>query len=57
MRRYRQHPERFVRDHADDAGLRQSLAEGTRAAITAAIVRIRGEEAAALDQLRAMLRR
>ncbi len=56
MRRYRQHPERFVRDHADDDGLRQALAERTPAAITAAIVRIRDEEAAALDELRALLR-
>lgn len=57
MRRYRRHPKRFVRDHADDDGLRQALAEGTRAAITAAIVRIRDEEAAARAELLALLQR
>ncbi|MGO4123828.1 hypothetical protein AB4Z01_05480 [Inquilinus sp. YAF38] len=54
MRQYRQHPERFVRDHSDDHALRQTLAGGE--AIADAIARIPDEEAAALDQLPALMR-
>ncbi|WP_186002513.1 hypothetical protein [Mycobacterium sp. KBS0706] len=43
-----------MRDHADGDRLRQALAAGALAAIAAAIVRIWGEEAAALAQLRAL---
>jgi hypothetical protein len=57
MRPYRRHPERFLRDHTDDDGLCQALAEGTRAAITVAMVGMRDKDGVALDQLRATLRR
>ncbi|MGL4961192.1 MAG: hypothetical protein ACRC67_08150 [Inquilinus sp.] len=56
MRQYRGRPERFLRDHADDDGLRRALAERTPVAIAAAVARIRDEETAALDQLRALPR-
>ena len=55
MRQYRDHPERFLRDHVDDDGLRRALAEATPAAIAAAVARIRDEDKAALDQLRPLL--
>ena len=51
-RQYRGRPERFLRDHAEDDALRLALAEGTPAAIAAAVSRIQHEEAAALDQRR-----
>ena len=56
MRQYRDHPGRFLRNHADDAVVRQALEEGTLAAIAAAIIRIRYSEAVALKRLRALLR-
>lgn len=52
---YRDQLDRFLRDHADDDGLRQGLADGSPGAIAAAITRIRREEAAALARLRATL--
>ncbi|WP_342242266.1 hypothetical protein [Inquilinus sp. OTU3971] len=52
---YRDQLDRFMRDHADDDGLRRALADGAPAAIAAAITRIRQEEAAALARLRATL--
>jgi hypothetical protein len=55
QRQYRDDPDRFLCDHADDAGLRRALADGTPAAIAAAITRIRNEDAAALARLRAAL--
>jgi hypothetical protein len=54
MRRCRQYPERFVRDHVDDDGLRRAHADGK--AIADAVARIRNEEATALHQLRALPR-
>ncbi len=39
LQQYRNRPERFLRDHADDDGLRRALAEGTPAAIAAAVAR------------------
>ncbi|MGK9171455.1 hypothetical protein KXR53_34535 [Inquilinus limosus] len=56
MRQHCGRPERLLRDHADDDGLGRALAEGTPAAITDAVARIRDAEAAALDQLRTLLR-
>ncbi|MGK9236330.1 hypothetical protein KXS07_31400 [Inquilinus limosus] len=47
---YRGRPERLLRGQADR--LRQVLADGTPAAIAAAVPRIRDEAAAALIQLR-----
>ncbi len=47
MRKYRVRLERFLRDCAADSGLRQALADGTPAAIAAAVVRIRDEGAVA----------
>jgi len=46
--------ERFQRDHVEDDGLRQALAERTPAAINDAVGRIRDQEAAALVQLRTL---
>lgn len=54
-RQYRDQLDRFLRDHAEDDGLRQALADGSPAAIAAAITRIRQEEAAALARRRAAL--
>jgi hypothetical protein len=48
VRQYRGRPERVLRDRAGDDRIRQAVTEATSAAIMAAVVRIREEEAAAL---------
>ncbi|WP_342240330.1 hypothetical protein [Inquilinus sp. OTU3971] len=52
MRQDRNHPQRFLRDHADR--LRRAAAGGTPAAIAAGVIRLRGTTA--LHPLRALLR-
>jgi hypothetical protein len=53
MHQYWGRPERVLRDQAD--GLRRAPADGTPAAIAAAVARIPDEDAAAPDQLRELM--